>query len=454
MRRSLFVGLIAAVGLWACDETNPAQPETEPQMAMVPVSVAAAPAISTLTITVSASDITSDLVFNVTMTNGEATDTITIPAGSDRTITVRGYDASNIETHRGSKTVNLTEGVNPQLTVVLEGLTGDQPLVVALGETTVTVSPETATVSVGGTTQLAAVVTDEAGDTLAVSVRWASSHPAVATVDDAGLVSGVSLGSASVIATYGGVGASAAVTVSDAVFPTEGLVAWYPFNGNANDESGNGLNGTLVGSPEMTADRFGSPQSAYSFSLGTNKILLSNVSVDENAGAQNTVAMWVRWGGEWYSPTDTGAFPFFWGGSWTTPTFGGSGSGGVYLQCCAPWYDPAVETRLGLNAAAGAGETWGATNPPGFPSSWVHVAAVFVNGPLTSGELYLNGQRVSEVFTSSGAVDLVSQVGPSPSIGGLNDEASDRYVFLGDIDDVGIWNRALTPEEIAYLANN
>ena len=82
------------------------------------------------------------------------------------------------------------------------------------------------------------------------------------------------------------------------------------------------------------------------------------------------------------------------------------------------------------------------------------MAAVFVNGPLTSGELYLNGQRVSEVFTSSGSVDLVSHVGPSPSIGGLNDEASDRYVFLGDIDDVGIWNRALTPEEIAYLANN
>ena len=27
----------------------------------------------------------------------------------------------------------------------------------------------------------------------------------------------------------------------------DGLVAYYPFNGNANDESGNGLNGTIVG---------------------------------------------------------------------------------------------------------------------------------------------------------------------------------------------------------------
>jgi uncharacterized protein (TIGR02145 family) len=89
--------------------------------------------------------------------------------------------------------------------------------VVALGETTVTVTPETATVSVGGTEQLSAVVTDEAGDTLAVSVRWASSNPAIATVDDAGLVTGASAGSATIVGTYGGVGASAAVTISDYV---------------------------------------------------------------------------------------------------------------------------------------------------------------------------------------------------------------------------------------------
>ena len=35
-----------------------------------------------------------------------------------------------------------------------------------------------------------------------------------------------------------------------------GLVAYYPFNGNANDESGNGNNGTVNGAT-LTADRFG-----------------------------------------------------------------------------------------------------------------------------------------------------------------------------------------------------
>ena len=45
---------------------------------------------------------------------------------------------------------------------------------------------------------------------------------------------------------------------------TDGLVAYYPFNGNANDESGNGNHGTVYGAT-LTEDRFGNPDSAYNF---------------------------------------------------------------------------------------------------------------------------------------------------------------------------------------------
>ena len=38
--------------------------------------------------------------------------------------------------------------------------------------------------------------------------------------------------------------------------PTDGLVGYWPFNGNANDESGNGNNGTVNGAT-LTSDRFG-----------------------------------------------------------------------------------------------------------------------------------------------------------------------------------------------------
>ena len=43
-----------------------------------------------------------------------------------------------------------------------------------------------------------------------------------------------------------------------------GLLAYYPFNGNANDESGNGNNGTVNGAA-LAADRFGEAGKAYSF---------------------------------------------------------------------------------------------------------------------------------------------------------------------------------------------
>jgi hypothetical protein len=61
-------------------------------------------------------------------------------------------------------------------------------------------------------------------------------------------------------------------------FPTSGLVAYYPFNGNANDESGNGYNGTPLNGIQLTTDRFGNGSSAYHFDGIDDYILLSNSS--------------------------------------------------------------------------------------------------------------------------------------------------------------------------------
>ena len=44
----------------------------------------------------------------------------------------------------------------------------------------------------------------------------------------------------------------------------QGLIAYYPFNGNANDESGNGLDGTVNGA-SLTLDRHGNANSAFDF---------------------------------------------------------------------------------------------------------------------------------------------------------------------------------------------
>ena len=50
-----------------------------------------------------------------------------------------------------------------------------------------------------------------------------------------------------------------------AYLPKSGLVAWYPFNGNANDESGNSLNGKVLGAV-LTEDRFNKKNAAFEFS--------------------------------------------------------------------------------------------------------------------------------------------------------------------------------------------
>jgi len=67
-----------------------------------------------------------------------------------------------------------------------------------------------------------------------------------------------------------------------------GLVAYFPFNGNANDESGNGNHGTANGAT-LVADRFGNASSAYSFDgandyIGTGRSLLNNLGAFSLSG--------------------------------------------------------------------------------------------------------------------------------------------------------------------------
>ena len=59
--------------------------------------------------------------------------------------------------------------------------------------------------------------------------------------------------------------------------PTNGLVGWWPFNGNANDESGNGNDGVVNGAT-LTEDRFGNVDKAYSFDGSNNTGVVINSS--------------------------------------------------------------------------------------------------------------------------------------------------------------------------------
>src|SRR2546427_1473286 len=95
-----------------------------------------------------------------------------------------------------------------------EGIRGRAAVAVyTVSVASVVVSPASANMSVGGTTQLSATPKDAAGNVLAGRlVTWTSSSSAIATVSAGGLVSGAAVGSATITATSEGQSASATST--------------------------------------------------------------------------------------------------------------------------------------------------------------------------------------------------------------------------------------------------
>ncbi len=71
-----------------------------------------------------------------------------------------------------------------------------------------------------------------------------------------------------------------------------GLVAYYSFSGNAQDESGNGNDGSAIGGAALAMDRFGSVDSAYQLD-GTSGYIEIPDSADFNFNQPITVTAWI-----------------------------------------------------------------------------------------------------------------------------------------------------------------
>jgi len=71
---------------------------------------------------------------------------------------------------------------------------------------------------------------------------------------------------------------------------SEGLLAWYPFSGNSNDASGNGNHATIIGA-SLTADRFGSGNLAYKFSTINDGIYVPNTTITPQ---DFSVSLWFK----------------------------------------------------------------------------------------------------------------------------------------------------------------
>jgi hypothetical protein len=205
-----------------------------------------------------------------------------------------------------------------------------------------------------------------------------------------------------------------------------GLVAYYPFNGNANDESGNGNDGTIMG-PTLTTDRFGNPDSAYSFD-GTDDYIRvpDNDSLDLSDGL--TIMAWIK------SENTEGARDIV--VKWNDNT-----SDRSYI-----FKDWDYGDKLSIELAKENNEVLASLQSTTSIATgeWIFVATTFDSNTV---KLYLNGAQ----DTSSTATGIIRASATDMLIGAVFTWGGIYQNFDGVIDDVRIYNRALTPDEILEL---
>jgi uncharacterized delta-60 repeat protein len=205
----------------------------------------------------------------------------------------------------------------------------------------------------------------------------------------------------------------------------DGLVAFYPFDGNANDLSGNGLNGSPVNVTYDT-NRFGITNSSVQLDGSTSYVGVNYSNLFNFAGnSEFTLAAWFKLNGF------------------------GSGSGGIGSLIVK---GPASGlTDYGLECPGFGNYVLWAGQDGQYPcvstntlelGTWYHGVVTYSNA---NWQLFLDG--VLQVQTNT--TYQITQSSGGIAIGREGDSAADY--FDGSIDDVFIYNRALSPEEVVSL---
>ena len=209
-----------------------------------------------------------------------------------------------------------------------------------------------------------------------------------------------------------------------------GLVAYYPFCGNANDVSGNGNNGAVTGAT-LTTDRFGIANRAYSFN-GLNNYI--NIPNSNTVSIQNNFSVSV-----WFLMDGGGCNPRIFNINQNANSCGG--------------YDFAVNGTSNTSRTIHSANFGSCTDRIGFNSTqpipslqWNHLV-MSVDGSAGVGRLYLNGQLIQTV--NGVQIPTFSYNGNPLTIGNINSGRCDWWG--GKIDDLFFYNRALTSCEVQQL---
>lgn len=199
--------------------------------------------------------------------------------------------------------------------------------------------------------------------------------------------------------------------------PTSGLVGWWPFNGNANDESGNTNSGSNAGAT-LSTDRFGSPNKAYSFSAGY--ITCGNIAIPTIDTI--TISFWYNTTADLFNAEIISL------GSVGESTWGCVVSNGKFLLNYGRNCSGTATSQINQNLTL---------------SSWHHI--VFVssghNKPCT---IFHDGVNIGTYTSNTSGVCSNSNLF-------FGYDVAFNLLYNGKLDDIGIWERGLTPCEIQDL---
>lgn len=206
-----------------------------------------------------------------------------------------------------------------------------------------------------------------------------------------------------------------------------GLLFNAPFSGNADDISSNGLSGTITGAT-ITTDRNGEANEAYRFD-GVNDFI--NFGQADHLGlggaAPYTMTVWAK-----PELQDTPSTMM------AVSKFNGGVAAGWYVAINAE-----DKGQIYRNVSP-----WATYGENSFPrGSYVHLAAIYDGANLS---LYVNGELDASIPFRTNTNDRTTDV----LVGANFSRGNPAAFFKGTIDDVRIYNRVLTDEEITWLANH
>ncbi|MBK7851461.1 MAG: LamG domain-containing protein [Bacteroidetes bacterium] len=227
----------------------------------------------------------------------------------------------------------------------------------------------------------------------------------------------------------------------------QGLLAWYPFCGNATDQSGNGNDGTVYGA-SLTSDRFGQPGNAYSFNGSNNYIEVLNSANWQFADSKQSISFWI------YLPVipnpignDMAIL------SKTNQNLpidpSGNSNTGFEVIFGQNIYSPDLDYRF----KSGAGSSWLVTRiaQSNFTiNQWFHVVFV-TDKQKDSCYAYLNGNLINRQLIPTSTVIGQNNLPLLMGKGYWTSNGIPSNYYNGKLDDVGIWNRAISPEEVKQL---